>query len=565
MLMQTQNRKLGYVLFALAAAGAGCSLNGKPLFRLGSESSSPPGGGDGLTTVQAPGSYAWCKDVRERASLDDARQALDPEAEAGIAVPALLQALCHPRDNARGKRDALEAARRTWMRRLVADERDWATDIVAWGNLDHGDRMSQLDRTVFPRPGLAWSAAGPIEQWALLRTRSGDSDAFALRPGAHYYIADALPLTEAGRLAFLERCLLGSDDKPRPVEWAICQPDLDALDPGKLAAELRGEAARPLADRIAVRAAASAVQRRIPAHAARVQQLIAKDPAYARLFELARAAHKDFRAAAAAGRAELLAAVRAMDDARATGSRKALDGCAARIWPLFAGAVGRLPAKRFENLRGDAARAQTFFDAALGAILHDPDAYLAANALHACEGTADHLQRHLRDGLTYWSGFRGPCTAALTAIRQAALTPDQRDEVITVPQVMFPLAIDQATPSAPRGVTSIGVIATVTDRGDTVHVTFPRTSEVQVQCASRRTTNRISRIDSSGNLHYESVCTRWQDVRVDTTLRPVDVPQRYAAGLKAGRYVSIINSVPEAVWAKASSPTPLAAFGVLLP
>jgi hypothetical protein len=134
-----------------------------------------------------------------------------------------------------------------------------------------------------------------------------------------------------------------------------------------------------------------------------------------------------------------------------------------------------------------------------------------------------------------------------------------------VPQVMFPLAIDQAPPAGPSGVTSIGIIATVTDRGDTVHVTFPRTSEVQEQCTSRRTTNRISRIDSSGNLHYESVCTRWQDVRVDKTLRPVDVPKRYAAGLAPGRHVSIIDSVPEAVWTKASSPTPLAAFGVLLP
>jgi hypothetical protein len=53
-------------------------------------------------------------------------------------------------------------------------------------------------------------------------------------------------------------------------------------------------------------------------------------------------------------------------------------------------------------------------------------------------------------------------------------------------------------------------------------------------------------------------------VRVDTTLKPVDVPKRYAAGLAPRRYVSVVAGVPEAVWAKPTSPTPLAVFGVLL-
>ncbi len=595
--------QLTYVLFALAtaiaAAGAGCTVNGKPLFTLGSQpsplfagagnggsggsnggsaGSTGSAGSDGATAAgpavaqagPAPASYAWCQGVREDRDLSDAsdlKHALDPDGDAGLAVPVILQALCYPGEAARGKRDALEAARRMWMQRLVADERDWATDIVAWGNLRHADRMAMLQRTVYPQRDAAWSAAGPLEQWALLRTRAGDSAAFALQPGATYYIADALPLTQAGRLAFVERCMLegGAGAAPRPVAWAICQPDLDALDLGKLAAEIRGETGRPLADRMAIRAAASEVARHRPEHAAKVKQLIARDPAYAKLFEIAKAAREEWRAGAAA-RADLLAAVRAMDDARALGSRKALEGCSARTWPLFAAAVGKLPAKRFENLRGDTASAQTFFDAAIGAILQDPDAYLAANALLACEGAADHLLSDLRDGLSYWSGFRGPRTAALTAIRLAGLVPDRRGEQIELPSVRLPIAIEERTRSAGDMMigTAIGVIASVTDRGDTVRVTFPATSELQDQCVSRRTTNRISRIDSSGNVHYESVCTRWQTVRVDTTPKPVDVRKRYAAGLAPKRHVSIIAGVPEAVWARANSPTPLAAFGALL-
>ncbi|HSK05170.1 MAG TPA: hypothetical protein VK932_28165 [Kofleriaceae bacterium] len=579
-----QHRKLGYVLFALAAAG-GCTVNGKPLFQLGASAPAPAvnGGNSGsagpATTAPAgpavaqagpaPSSLAWCRGLRKDDSLrgaTDLRDALDPAAGPGRAVPVLLQALCYPSADARGKQGALAAALRTWMQRLLADERDLAADVVPWANLPYGDRMAALSHTPSHGEGVAPSEAGPIQQWAMLRGLTGPSDAFRLQPGAFYYLADAFAPTEAGRLGFIERCLLASGARGdvHPAQWAVCQPDLDALDLGRLAAELRAEAARPLVDRIALRLAASEVQRHLPAHAAKVAQLTGRDPAYAELFELARTAREQWTAGAAA-RADLLAAVRAMDDARATGSRRALEGCAARIWPLFTRAVGKLPAKRFENLRGDASRAQTFFDAAIGAILQDPDAYLAANALLACEGPTDHLRSALRAGLSYWSGFRGPRTAALTAIRLAGLVPDRRGETIEVPAIRLPLAIDRTPPAwDPTRGTAIGVIATVTDRGATVRVTFPATSEVQEQCASRRTTQRISRIDASGNVHYESVCTRWQRVRVDTTLAPVDVPKRYAAGLAPRRHVSIIAGVPEAVWARPNSPTPLAAFGALL-
>jgi hypothetical protein len=569
-----QHRKLGYVLFALAAAGAGCTINGKQLFKLGAPSPAGGGGGGGgggdgagfAAAGPAPASYAWCKGYKEEDGGIMLDTALDPSASPGRALPEILQGLCFPDDNARGKRDALEAARKTWMRWLAADEQAWATDIVAWGNLRHEERMDAIQRPVYPKPELAWSTAGPLDQWALIRRRPGDSDDFSQQPGAKYYLADTLSLTEAGRLAFLERCMFpeSPSDDPNPVEYAVCQPDLEALDLTKLAAEIRGETGRTLAERMALRAAASAVQKQAAAHAAKVQAFIAKDPAYAKLFEIAKAVRKEWTEPGL--RADLLAAVRAMDDARATGSRKALEGCSARMWPLFTAAVGKLPAKRFENLRGDPSHARTFFDVAIGAIVQDPDAYLAASALVACEGVTDHLLGSLAGGLSHWSGFRGPRTATLTAIRLANLTPDRRGEKIDIPSIIVPTTIgrQRRSPEGKGRGSAAGVIATVTDQGDTVRLTFPSTSETQEQCVSHRETNRLSRIDSSGNLHYETVCTRWQRVRVDTTLKPVDVPKRYAAGLAPKRYVSVVAGVPEAVWARPSSPTPLAVFGVLL-
>ena len=92
----------------------------------------------------------------------------------------------------------------------------------------------------------------------------------------------------------------------------------------------------------------------------------------------------------------------------------------------------------------------------------------------------------------------------------------------------------------------------------------PAASEIQDHCKGYRRTNRVQRIADNGELIYEEVCTGWVTARTDTTPKPVTVPQRYAAGLQKGRYVVVEGGTIAGVWAKPSSPTPLAAFGVAL-
>jgi hypothetical protein len=518
------------------------------------------GGGGGPGTGAAP----WCAGVAPESGASRVELAVGADQPAGLAVPAIIQGLCHPDDEAREARGALEAARRRWMARLLMRDADW-TDAVAFAQLPHDRRMAP--RELEPTPGLRWSTLPPIEQWALLRMQIGPSDSFALQPGAHLYIADALPLAEAGRLAVIERCLFvrGVSDDPYPAEWATCQPDIEALDAGKLAAELRAATDRAAEDRMRVRLAYDTVQRALPGHAARVARLTARDPAYAEAFAVARAARADW-ARGAPARAELLAAALELDDARATRSQRALAGCAARAWPRFTATVSALPAARFDGLRGDPERAVTFTDAAAGAVLQDPAAYLAALALVACEGPADPLLAKLGAALSTWPGLRGPRTAALTQLQLAGLEPDTRGERIEVPRVSLPLAAPRREGSAApqTGASAEGIIAAVAPVGEGVRVSFRATAEAQEQCAARRTTRRISRIDSSGNVIYESVCTTWRRVRVDTTPRPIVVRQRYSAGLAPGRYVAIVGGVPEAVWPSPNARRPLAALGALV-
>jgi hypothetical protein len=240
-----------------------------------------------------------------------------------------------------------------------------------------------------------------------------------------------------------------------------------------------------------------------------------------------------------------------MDDARATRSRSALAGCSEKTWPAFAAAVAKLPAKRFENLRGVGV---------IDAMLHDPDVYLAANALVACEGPRDYLLKQIASGLG--TGYRGPRTAAFNAINDANLQPDERGSEQLRGGGAVKIAI--GTDKSPYTDSAKGIIAAVKESGDAIEIAFAKTSEIQDHCQGYRATKRIQRITDSGDVMYEQVCTGWVTARTDTTPKPVLVPKRYGAGLQKGRYVIVAGGTVEGVWMKPNAATPIAAFGVAL-
>jgi hypothetical protein len=557
------NRSLCAVL---ALGMTGCVVNGKKMFGLGGSSSSSSGptssgpapdpsepGSPAVKAGPAPASYAWCKDVQ---SDDDLERALSDDFDWGL--PAISGSLCKPEDDkTRAARDQIEARRQAWMAKLHLTEADWATDVIEWGNIDFSRRNTPY---ISPNHKAAWSTIGPVEQFALIAIDTGMSDSFALANGAETYMADAFKPTEAGRLAYVIECI--KSDDVRPVLWATCQADIEALDFKKIAAELRADKGRSMHDRMVVRRAYAQIQDRLAKHPARVKELFAKDPAYAKMFEIAKAARKEWQENVR-GRAEALAVVAAMDDARVTNSKKALDGCVEKAWPHFTAAVSKLGAKRFENITDDRKNGVTFTENALGAVLATPEGYLAANALVSCQGQQyDYLNKNLGDGLAYRPGFRGPRTAAMTAIRAANLELDERGAKISYPDFRLPLAMGDSKTKGDGYVK--GVVASVKTEGDLVKITFPKSSGNQEYCASSKRTGRISRIDGSGNIYYESVCLKYATERIDTTPAPVTVDKRYAAGVKPGVYVATVGGIVEAVWAKSSSPMPNAAFGALL-
>jgi hypothetical protein len=121
-----------------------------------------------------------------------------------------------------------------------------------------------------------------------------------------------------------------------------------------------------------------------------VKKLLARDPVYAKLFELGKATTKSWNDNAKA-RADVLALVLAMDDARVTQSRKASAGCSEKTWAAFAAAISSVPAKRFENMRGNRDKRLSFLDDALGVALDSPDVYLAGS-----QGRPTNAARRIR-------------------------------------------------------------------------------------------------------------------------------------------------------------------------
>ncbi|MEJ7601006.1 MAG: hypothetical protein WKG01_24080, partial [Kofleriaceae bacterium] len=471
------------------------------------------------------------------------------------AVPAIAATLCYPDDEEeRAQRDTVEARRRIWMQRLWITEAEWAKDVVDWLNIEISTRSST---NMTATKDVAWSALNPVEQFALIHTAGGDSNTFSLHPGAKNYIADALPLSETARLAYVIHCI----DTNVAVQWAVCQGDIEALAPAKIAAELRTDTRRTAGDRMTIRrylAEVAELQKEFPGA---MKNLAAQDPAYAKVFEIAKATRAQW-ASTAGSRTELLALVRKMDDARVVRSKSALAGCSEQTRAAFAKAVRKLGAKRFENVKGDSTTHVSFLENALGAVLGDVDGYLAANALYACEGATDHLLVEIGKSIGNWPGHRGPRTAIMTAIRAANLELDRQGETLVIPMTSLPLGGDRGKRLGDG--TGLGVIAAIEDEGDVLRIEFPKSTGTADICVRTVRTNRISRIDDKGNVYYEIHCTKYELQKIDTTKKPVTVAKRYAAGLARGVFVETSGGTVEAVWAKPSSPRPIAAFGVLL-
>ncbi|HEY4238911.1 MAG TPA: hypothetical protein VGM88_03815 [Kofleriaceae bacterium] len=466
---------------------------------------------------EASAAPAWCRAAtRDPAVASPEKEAQDPDL--ARAASGIVELTCFRGEDA-------SAAIAKWH---LSDE-DLA-DAAAFATAAPGQDLQSM------RADGAWSALDPLGQYALLRTRDDD------------YAADALDdrLSMAGRLALVERCL----NSRSVAAWAVCDGDLRAFDAAKVTAGVR-----PGWERFALRVAAERARGSVAQHERDVAAAIAKDPGYAKLFEVARAG------GATPLDADARALALAMDDARVTHSRHALDGCDAKTWAAWTRAAGAIPAKRFTVSYKETDQPA---DLLAAAALSEPRAYLAAVAYVGCAN--DHLDAlglTLRRALYFWPGFRGPRGAALTAIAGAHIDLDDARAKLELPRVDRREFLDDGRGASDPGA-MFYVVKSVAPAGDRAKIDFAATPTREPMCVDYRPGTRLSRIESDGRLVYEGSCGKYELRDMPHTARPaVTIPARYVSGLRAGMlaFVSVNGDAILLAVAKAGATTPAIVLG----
>ncbi|HTJ43727.1 MAG TPA: hypothetical protein VL463_16590 [Kofleriaceae bacterium] len=435
---------------------------------------------------------------------------------------------------------------------LDLTDADWA-DAAVWASQETIMRTSP---SFYAPEKKAWSKYDGIDQYYWLRASHSTYDDLD-------YFADALDgkLTAIGRMGYLENCVPKAYmDSDVAARWALCAPDIALFDPNKVKAELHADTTHTGYERTVIRVQLFRMRQALAEQAKAVKDLIAKDEAYGVLFELAASARKDWDAKVVA-RQPVLDLLLAMDDGVATGSRKAFTGCDDTTWAAWQKAIGALPAKRFEHMRGDPDRLISFSQQALGVVMSDPDSYLAAAALATCHANSDmgdYLDNELGDPLQYSPGYRGPRSQAHTAMLSAGIVLDDKDARLAFPGVNRQRFISHHSGEG----SGRGPIASAKVDGKKLHLVFKKKKEKQEDCAKSHRTNRVTYIRNDGGLVYEEICDKTVMVDIEVGDDPADVDARYATAIKPGVTAWANGGIVEVVWTSPAASTPIAVFGV---
>jgi hypothetical protein len=501
-----------------------------------------------LARAAAADAPAWCSGKSEAVSVAGYWTKAVKEDDPLDSIPAIVACLCDHKcgsssDDFEVHGAEVEQSRQSWSKRLEMADDDWA-DAAAWAVVTPSTRQSY--DTPNNHDKVAWSTLDPVGQYLLINDWSQSSDV--------NYIADAFgaKLSESGRLAYVRSCLRSQ----QVVQWAMCQPDVDAFDTRRIAAELHADKDHSGFERFMARLSMDRVRAGLAKHAAEVKQAGERDPAYAKMFAIAAQTRNEWQAIWRDD-AALVELALTMDDARITDSRRALAGCDDKTWPAFKTAVSAIPARQFANINTDVMTYRSSPGTqALQIVVATPKGYLASVAHYLChsgDASKDPVVRSIGAVLTRWPGFRGPRNAAQVAIASAGLELDDRSAHIEYPSVSRTYFNGGGGGASGGGQ---GVIKSLKPQGDKLRIEFATVKVPEPRCVSYTYTHRLTGIDSSGRFIYESGCAKEKMEMIDHTSPPVNVSHRYADGLKPGMKIIATEQAVELSWPRAGAKVP---------
>ncbi|HEY5923573.1 MAG TPA: hypothetical protein VIV11_17955, partial [Kofleriaceae bacterium] len=332
------------------------------------------------------------------------------------ALFAIVVHTCQPDANSAKRAADIEAARQAWGKQFKMTEADWA-DAADWATTHAGFNEYFSSAFLSDKQRHTYSQLNRFEQFIGITNGIPNSVNDSLYGDAVYFV-DALgpKLSEIGRLAYVLKCT----ESDNPVRLAMCDGDIKRLDRAKLLDEVRAEN-RAGADKMKIRVLLSQLDGKLATYHARVKKWRDKDPAYAKMFDIAERTrgewddiHKQHK--------PLVELALAMEDARESRSKKALDGCADKVRDAWKQAVSAIPASKLVGSDPD----NWTFDS-LAVVLGTPQGYLAGLATYSCleaERDKERLVAGIGGELYNRPGLRGPRLATLSAIMNAGLVLD---------------------------------------------------------------------------------------------------------------------------------------------
>lgn len=504
-------------------------------------------------TVEAAPVPAWCKDhgFSGRANV----QVL-ASSNASAVVGELAHAACVPSPETEANRASLEQSRQAWGKRLGMQEADWA-DVVAY-------EKQPSPPPVFSTKDVTKYTA--VDQYIAI-TEGFD------RPGGQgplrepIYATDVFEgkLTEVGRFGYLSRCFGTAGATLRgPVEWAICAGDIEAFDLAKFHRQLSLDTVHDGAFKMGIRFEAMTIAADLKKHATVVQAAWAKDPAYKKMFDIAAAARSEWRATLAK-ETQLLDLVAAAESAHFSGSRSALEACAAKTPAALVEQVGKLPAKSFAKMfdvRFEPDHGAGFQIAPV--LVNTPAVNLAAMAYALCN--RDAWSKFLAIALQATPGTRGPRTLVFTRMLTEKIQLDDVNERITFPPYERPYDV------ANGGIiTSGGVVASAVPNGELVTVKFEKLVVKREECIASHQTGKIYKLHPDGRVEYEQVCDKMGIVAHDEQWMDFQVKRKALPLLKKGTRISVVHGDSRdegaevfATWANSKADAPNWLLGATL-
>jgi hypothetical protein len=497
----------------------------------------------------AHGSPAFCGGKDSKAGNEDiyrlkTHQVTDRDDE----VKLVWQLSCSNDDDVAQHRAEIDRARADWSKRLGMTDADWA-DVASFVDNREG-KFIQIDMS-----SKDLSQFTPIDQYAAIHSRFGGS----FQGPDQLYDTDVFEsrMTETGRMAFLDWCI---DDGSIPrienemPKWAVCWPDVEKFDVGKVLAEIKADTAHSGAVKMWLRIHAAGLPDAITDITAKKVAAAKADDTWQKMFDFAAKARDQWRADVG-GNQKLLDLAARMDAGALFHSRKLFDGCEAATDEALAAAMASVPSKSFTGMHDDRELTKPGFAQTSGHVLvNAPAVNLAATAWSECHHDAKTAD-FLNDALQSHPGFRGPRNAALAAIMGQTYKFDD----LKAPAPGF--AGWGGRPASRSGGTIMslgGVVKSVTKKADKLVVAIEKTSIMQDNCVKEHRSNRLSRIRPDGSLEYEMICDQTKTVKVDTTWSDFTITPTLGVekALKPGVVFSSVNGEIIAIWPSKGAKTP---------